>query len=68
MTHIKEITAEAIEEIDTIKSTSEKFDAFCESLSVEELRKLYEMNNNGAICKLIIYHGKRKKEQLNDKE
>lgn len=68
MTHLKEIVDEAVEEIDAIKSASEKFDAFCESLSIEELRGLYQMDNFGTLNFVIVDHGKRKREQLNDKE
>lgn len=52
---------EAIEEMACIKSVAGKLDTFLESLTVEELRQLYRMNENNALNQYIIHHGKNKK-------
>ena len=60
MQHVKEIILDAIGEITPIKSTAEKLDTFLSSLNIEELRTLYKMNENNALNKYIIHHGKEK--------
>ena len=49
-----------MDELMMIKSTAEKLDTFLSSLSVEELRTLYRMNESQALNKYIIFHGKEK--------
>ena len=49
-----------MDELMVIKGVVEKLDAFLSSLTVEELRTLYKMNESNALNKYIIYHGKEK--------